>query len=186
MPDYLKFEVSIIDIEPRIWRRFLLRAGDASFEDLHFAIQHSIGWENDHVHCFEEPKRRGKRIAGGTPVGELGDETPDSAEVSLNEYFTSKRRNCVYVYDFGDNWHHEVQLLGIETHQEDFARRLLAGERAGPPEDCGGVYGYEVLVEAIQTPEDDRSDDQCERAEWAGDWNPEAFDLKAAAKEFDE
>jgi hypothetical protein len=50
-----------------------------------------------------------------------------------------------------------------------------AGERAGPPEDCGGVYGYYDLVEAISDPDHERHE---EMLDWIGEYDPEAFSLE--------
>ena len=51
MPKYFEMEVSLLGIEPRIWRRFLIRA-EATFQDLHNAIQEACGWENAHLFEF--------------------------------------------------------------------------------------------------------------------------------------
>ena len=44
MHTYLELEVSLLDIDPRIWRRFQLGADDR-FGDLHLAIQDSFDWD---------------------------------------------------------------------------------------------------------------------------------------------
>jgi hypothetical protein len=54
----------------------------------------------------------------------------------------------------------------------------VEGARACPPEDVGGVWGYEEFLEAIADPE---HEDHDELQEWAGgSFDPEAFDPAAA------
>ncbi|HKX45889.1 MAG TPA: hypothetical protein VJP77_04255 [Planctomycetota bacterium] len=61
------------------------------------------------------------------------------------------------------------------------------GRRAvSPPEDCGGIPGYEDCVAirrglAVELDEEERLD----REEWLVDWMPEEFDLEATRRRFD-
>jgi hypothetical protein len=66
---------------------------------------------------------------------------------------------------------------------ETFKRRLLAGSRAFPPEDCGGLGGYEDCVKVVRG-DPDVEDEETLR-EWLGDWHPERFDLEATRRAFD-
>lgn len=81
-----------------------------------------------------------------------------------------------YLYDFGDGWRHEVIVEKIAPHDPEFHRpECLAGERAYPPEDCGGPPGYEEFLEAIRDPSHPEHKDQ---PAWVGGrFGPEAFDL---------
>jgi hypothetical protein len=188
MPRYFDFKVSLSDIQPDIWRRFLL-AENATFEDLHEAIQDAFGWESDHL--FEFRDKKGKNaIACADIDDEFSDEdAPAAGELTLASFFTKKGTKCQYVYDFGDDWKHAVELVGVVELPDKCERRLLGGARACPPEDCGGVWGYEECVKVASMSEEEaekEGDDCVERKEWVGDWNPEAFDLQVAKKEFDE
>ncbi len=182
MPKYYAFEVSLEDVQPRIWRRFLLRT-TATFDHLHHAIQDSFGWQECHLFEFRVPTRS---LAGIPHDDDFGPPTPDAKRVKLSAYFTGRvvLEWCEYVYDFGDDWVHEVKLLGLVTDKESFRRRLLGGERSGPPEDSGGVRGYERIVEFLRTGVDAHDDPDGLR-EWLGDWHPDAFDSKKAKPEFD-
>jgi hypothetical protein len=83
-----------------------------------------------------------------------------------------------YRYDFGDDWNHEIVVEKI-TPGEPAAPSVIAGARACPPEDCGGIWGYADLVAALA----DRTHERhAELAEWAPGWTPERFDLAAADK----
>ena len=92
---------------------------------------------------FRLPTLDGTPIAGLPGGEELGRNTPDAKQVKLNTYFTGKRvvEWCEYVYDFGDDWTHDVKLIAVRSEKESFKRRLLDGERTGPPEDCGRHAG---------------------------------------------
>ena len=183
MPRYFEFEVSLLEIEPRIWRRFLIKE-DSDFYDLHLAIQRACGWGNYHMFLFSTKWRKGQEIAGIPSDNPWGPPTPDAGQIPLCLFFrTGRRKKCIYTYDFGDNWMHEVQMNKIVEDPDVFHRRLVAGERAFPPEDCGGVGGYYRCLETLDPNTTD--EDVLEFREWMGDWDPEAFDLNAMKKTFD-
>ena len=186
MPRYFEFDVSLRQIEPRIWRRFLLRE-DASFLSVHYAIQDAGDWGNDHLFAFY-PKKSGDAIVEGDPLGNPCDEgEPSPADVRLSSYFTRKGQKCMYLYDFGDSWEVDVVLKGIVDCEEDVQRRLVGGARAFPRDDCGGVPGYYYCLVAVGAEKDDSydPDELEERREWLGDWSPEDFNLEKVKKEFD-
>jgi len=192
MPSYFDFEVSLMGIEPRIWRRFLLME-KATFANLHEVIQAAFGWENDHLYEFRQKGRRGGRLCRADyedPYGE--DDAPGAKTIKVRDVFARQGDACLYVYDFGDDWHHEVALQGIVELPEKFSCRLLGGARNGPPEDCGGVWGYGDCCQALactdrdlaKMTEEERENGESRR-EWLGDWRPEDFDLVAKKKRFD-
>ncbi len=87
----------------------------------------------------------------------------------------------VYTYDFGDNWEHTVVVEKILPHpnldsNEIFEPRCITAKRACPPEDCGGMYGYDHLLEVLNGPD---SDEKQELIEWIGDdYDSEKVDLE--------
>jgi uncharacterized protein len=193
MARYFEFEVSLAYTRPRLWRRFLLPE-EATFSDLHCAIQDAGPWFDEHLWEFRKPGRRGESIAGvPAPKGGLfgGRQVPDARKVRLSGVFRRPKDKCVYVYDFGDCWEHEVVLRTVTEHPEKFRRRLLAGQGAFPPEDCGGIPGYYECLAAVGATEYDKShpdapsaEELAERREWLGDWKPK-FNLSTAQKAFD-
>lgn len=82
----------------------------------------------------------------------------------------------IYEYDFGDGWEHELKIekvLPAEKGQRYPA--CLAGKRACPPEDCGGPWGYQNLIEILANPKHEEYE---EMREWVPpDFDAEAFDL---------
>ncbi|MCK5806271.1 MAG: plasmid pRiA4b ORF-3 family protein [Lentisphaeria bacterium] len=186
MPTYYEFDISLQAIQPRIWRRLLIRT-TANFALLHKAIQDSFGWQDCHLWEFRLPTLQGQPIAG-LPDGEEYDRpTPNARQVKLNTYFTGKRvvEWCEYLYDFGNDWIHDVTLLAVRSEKESFKRRLLGGDRTGPPEDCGSTRGYERMVHFVETGEDLYGDDAVDLGAWLGEWRPDGFDLAQTKTEFD-
>lgn len=178
MGEYFRFRVQLVGAVPPIYRQFLINA-DATFHDLHDAIQDACGWE--HAHLFAFRNRRGEPIAGAPEEDGFGDDEPDAQKVKLASWFSiTKNKRCVYEYDFGDSWQHEVTLEAIEPHDGKWTRRLLGGARAFPPEDCGGLGGYEACVQVATT-----GNDPEELGEWLGKWKPEHFNLAATKRKFD-
>ncbi len=188
MPRYFDFKVTLKDIRPAIWRRFLLPTG-ASFDELHEAIQRSFGWDACHLHRFTTSGRDHTVIAVAEDAQlDGGPRSPDERQVQLSEFFgvgPTGKRSCLYTYDFGDNWRHEVKLQQVVTSDERFVRRLLGGERAAPPEDCGGVGGYYRLVELVEIGTDPWEEDVDEVRDLIGDWRPDLFDLARTRAGFD-
>lgn len=188
MPTYFEFEIALNDVAPRIWRRFLIRS-TATFEDLHGAIQEACGWWDYHLFAFctiptFEP---GNEIAGVPDQdGFEGDpEIPDARKIKLARVFGGgKTEHCYYVYDFGDDWWHEVILRSERKLPGTFKRQLLGGERAFPHEDCGGLSGYEDCVRAALR-QDENLDDPEGLRRWMGSWHPESFEFKRVKEAFD-
>ena len=160
MAKYFDLDVSLLEIEPRIWRRFLIHS-EATFMNLHYAIQHAFGWQDCHLYEFLDGKveendtrplyaMKLPRIARSEHAEPHDDEpdAPEADDIELRDYFSAKNKRCFYVYDFGDNWQHVVDLNEVVKLQEKYTRRLLDGARACPPEDCGGTMGYEECCEA--------------------------------------
>ena len=190
MPSYFEFDVALREIRPRIWRRFLLHQ-QATFQDLHDAIQDAFGWTDSHLWEFSRAEKRGAPIAASrgdelTADWRSDDEdVPDPADIRLASFFTPRGpKKCRYLYDFGDRWDHVVALRRRVELPEPFGRRLLDGARACPPEDCGGVPGYAACCAFVATGKHPWQD-AGEFAEWLGDWRPGAFDLEAAKRDFD-
>jgi hypothetical protein len=187
MPKYFEFEMSLRGIEPKIWRRILVRES-LTFYDFHEAIQTACGWCDEHLFAFHaEPQTRregrGEEIAGIPSEDDFppwGHPTPEAKKIKLSSFFGMEKgrsKSCNYLYDFGDSWTHNIKLIREVELPEKFNVRLLDGARAFPPEDCGGVPGYYRCVEVFHG----RIKDE-EFREWLGDWDPERFDLEAMKK----
>ena len=113
----------------------------------------------------------------------LGLEYEDSTTTNLSDIIPENRRKFrfIYEYDFGDSWNHEILFEGLKKTEPGKKYPLcLEGERACPPEDCGGIWGYPDFIDAIQNPDHERHE---ELLEWiGGDFDAEAFDPVKATK----
>ncbi|MEI7710266.1 MAG: plasmid pRiA4b ORF-3 family protein [Rhodospirillales bacterium] len=135
----VSLKVTLRDSKPPIWRR-LLMPGAMTLHDLHEAIQAAMGWDGGHLHAFE---------LNGTAYGdpEAGEDFADSSAMTLDRMVKSGTAKFTYTYDFGDDWEHSIV---VEKPQPvvpgQFYPACVAGKRACPPEDCGGMPGYEALL----------------------------------------
>ena len=169
-----QLKITLDGIEPEIWRRVQVK--DCSLTKLHQVIQAVMGWADYHMYYFEIA---GERYSDPQMIEDT--DWKNAKKVRLSEVVKAGHWKLKYVYDMGDDWHHAItveEALAPEPRAK--YPRCIAGARACPPEDCGGIWGYEDFLEAIRDP---KHEDHDEMLEWAGgEFDPEAFDLKAANK----
>jgi hypothetical protein len=144
---------------------------DVPLSKLHRVIQAAMGWDGYHMHHF---------AAGGELYGEPDPdfdlEISSERTARLATIAPREKSRFTYVYDFGDNWEHDILVEKVlPVDPEARYPRCVAGKRACPPEDCGGPWGYADLQEALADPDHPEHENM---AEWAGeDFDPAAFDL---------
>lgn len=168
-----QLKVSLRGIEPPVWRRIQLYRHKRFF-DLHLTLQAAMGWLNYHLHLFEVGKTM---ITDEEILREWEEEGVDDREARLMDFVRAVGTKFMYEYDFGDSWKHELTLEAILPVKPGAPYpRCLDGARACPPEDVGGVWGYERFLEAIADPDDEEHE---EFLEWAGGtFDPEAFSAR--------
>lgn len=174
-----QFKISLKDIKPSIWRRIQITK-QCTFWDLHVAIQDAMGWTDSHLHEFKVfSPFMGKKEYIGIPDDEGEDVHPVLAgwDVKVADYMRSEANHeILYLYDFGDSWEHLIAFEGEHEKQSDKYPVCLEGKRACPPEDVGGIPGYENFVAIIKNP---RHKERKELLEWVGGkYDPEEFDPK--------
>ena len=154
---------------PPIWRRLHVPAL-ATFEELHYAIQVAMGWDDQHLHQFQV----GSKCIGVPESSRFGS-TTDETRTRLYRVMTREGDSLTYVYDFGDGWRHAVTLEWIHRPQSEVIQIVcLDGARACPPEDSGGIWGYQDLLDAFK---DSNHPHHGRAVEWLGDeFDSEAFD----------
>lgn len=169
-----QFKITLLDTKPPIWRRIQV-AENYRFWDLHMAIQNAMGWQNCHLHQFTiySPKEMGLVEIG------LGEEDFNKLRIfeRVSKHFSLENTDALYWYDFGDDWNHKVTLEKIiPADPKHTYPRCIAGKRACPPEDSGGVWGFYEMLNVLEDPEHEEHEDLLE---WLGDaYDPEHFDPK--------
>ena len=173
VPLAYQIRVSLDRIRPPIWRRIVVPGG-TTLATLHEVLQIVMGWEDYHLHQFTiAGKRYGDREHD--VEGELG--FIDERRHTLRQLSLAERVPFAYEYDFGDGWEHTLVVEKIVPSEEGSRYPVcLAGKRACPPEDVGGVWGYEAYLEALQDPSHPDHEDLLA---WRGEFDPEAFSVQA-------
>ena len=144
MVKILQLKITLKDIEPKIWRRFLV-SDFWTFDKLHRIIQKVMVWEN--YHLFEFKFENTKIIPPDKDY--LGENELDPKKVQIRQYINKEKQKFEYIYDFGDNWKHEIvveKLTKDKIEDADKYLKCIDGEHVCPPEDCGGVWGYKELL----------------------------------------
>lgn len=167
-----QIKVTLNDSKPPIWRRILVE-DNVTLSKLHDILQTVMGWTNSHLHHF---------IINDQFYGELMDDefgdmgTQDEARFKLNQFVSREGFRFRYEYDFGDGWLHDLVVEKILPAEKGTQYPVcITGKRACPPEDVGGVWGYEDFLKTISNP---KHPEHNEMMEWVGgDFDPERFNL---------
>jgi hypothetical protein len=172
-----QIKMTLKGIDPPIWRR--IHTPDCTLEELHEIIQVTMGWEFEHLYRFS--------IGGvdyAAPEMTSDEEIEDACGTRLSAVLPieNHRPRFSYEYDFGDEWIHQLiveeRLLPKEGAKYPIC---VGGQRACPPEDCGGPWAYAEFVEAVGNPDHPRHE---ELLEWVGgEFDPERFDQQAVNNE---
>ena len=167
--DVYEMKVTLIGVDPPIWRRFRVPA-DIPLADLHDVLQIVMGWTNSHLHEY----RVGDDLVFGPPDPVRGSPAGDEFRTPLRQV-AGPGDTMHYRYDFGDCWDHEATVEKVLPGEAgDEIPTCVEGERACPPEDCGGVPGYRRLLDILFDP---AHGDHARMRGWVGrSFGPERFD----------
>jgi hypothetical protein len=174
-----QFKITLKGIKPPIWRRIQVPE-TYSFWDMHVAIQDVMGWDDYHLHEFEivDPSTN-LEVNIGTPAKDdlFGRDVLIESKHKIADYFSMEYPSADYTYDFGDDWIHKIQLEKILPREKNINYPIcIKGKGACPPEDCGGIWGYEELLEIIKNPKNEEYE---EMLEWlGGEFDPEYFNVE--------
>jgi len=170
----VQLKIILLGIEPEIWRRIQV-SSDITLDRLHEIIQAVMGWQDYHLHQFVV----GDRYYGIPPADGplLGPPMKDERGARLRQMISNEGDRFVYEYDFGDSWEHglEVEKI-IPVDEAEEPPICVDGERACPPEDCGGRFGYARILEYFEDPDHIELEEPLSMI--LQGFAPEAFDLE--------
>ncbi len=174
-----RFKIKLENTRPPIWRR--LETKDVTLEELHGLLQTAMGWTNSHLHQFQigdtqwtDPRFMEHEGDDFGAISYAGVRVSDL----VSQHGTKLRIH--YEYDFGDGWDHLIVLEKVTGAQPGIRYpRCLDGDRACPPEDVGGVWGFADFVEAITDSNHERHE---EFLEWWGPFDPAEFNAEQATR----
>lgn len=173
-----QLKITLRYIQPPVWRRVEVPK-DITLAKLHRILQVAMGWYDSHLHQFIV----GKNYYGEPSLDEFSElDLKDERKVRLGQVLSKPKQRMVYEYDFGDGWEHDIVLEKVLPPDSNTRYPVcLEGAQACPPEDCGGVGGYENFLDAIRDPDHEEHD---EYLEWiGGEFDPEKFDIALANRE---
>ena len=170
-----QFRLSLEGIRPEVWRRVAVPS-DFTLAQLHRVIQAAMGWQDYHLHEFIVS---GRTYGVPDPDYDIDRDVIDDRTAHLRDLNLSPGTRVAYLYDFGDNWRHIVELEDVLSVGSEAAIPVcLAGEHATPPEDVGGVSGYEEFLEILADPSHEEHEHM---RSWVGRrFDPEYFSNEEA------
>ena len=171
-----QLKLTLMESDPPIWRRVRV-PGDVTLAQLDRVIQAAMGWTNSHLHLFTAGG-----VVYGAPNGEWEFPVQNERRVRLHQMASEPGEAFVYEYDLGDSWRHQVLVEEVDLGSAAATEAVcLGGERACPPEDCGGIHGYYANLEILRDPHHDEYEDTKTWMEsmTGGPFDPEGFDLGA-------
>jgi hypothetical protein len=174
----IELKIELIGIKPPIWRRILV-PNDISLDILHSVLQGAMPWQDYHLHEFEIGEDRFEARDESDDSWDPTDGRKDEKRFTLGK-LVKKGSQFIYTYDFGDGWRHlvTVEKISKPTGRPDLDfPACVAGERACPPEDCGGPFSYEGFLDALT---DKHHPEHRDTKQWAGAFEPEAFSVQQA------
>lgn len=162
---------TVVGTQPLIWRRLVVRES-MWLSGLHDAIQVALEWFDYQTHVFQFDDLR-----FGNPVKRDDLVVEDDRDVTLGELGLDQRERFRYEYHFGEGWVVDVQIEKTGEMEKGVRYPVCTGgERAGPPEDCGGLEAFHDMLASLAEPETDVGR---EWRDWVGaDYDPAVCDVQ--------
>jgi len=172
--DIYQLKVTLLGAKPPIWRRLLVDP-DMTLAQLHEVLQIAMGWENSHMHEFRAREQRFGQPEPADPFTRTP-RAESERTARLRAVLKKAGAKIIYTYDLGDSWEHSIVLEKLLPADPSIPCPVCTdGRLACPPEDCGGIPGYYGILEAINNPDDESSEDM---RDWVGgDFDPQAFSI---------
>jgi hypothetical protein len=163
--------LTVVGCQPRIWRRLLVRES-MWLSRLHDTIQVMFDWFDYQTHSFALDDLR-----LGNPLKRDELMIEDDRDVVLADLDLKTRERFSYGYHFGEGWQVDIKVEKVISATKGMRYPVcLAGERAGPPEDCGGLEAFHDMLACLKEPDTDLGR---EWREWVGpDYDPAACEVE--------
>ena len=162
----------------KTWRRLIV-PNDITFKQFHLVLQRAFNWDNNHCYDFNIFDENGKRIFKVRDNDEIYEfEKEDKLLLDPDTKildFVKNEYKITYVYDFGDNWEHEIVTQGTIYDYDKNYPTCIMGEGITPPEDIGGIQGYEEFLKIMSDPNNNGYERACA---WAEDQGYKEFDIE--------
>lgn len=140
--------VEVVGCRPRIWRRLVVKEG-IGLQKLHACLQHVLGWSDYQTHAFAVGETQ-----YGNPVTRGDRLVTDDRTVTLRDLSLAAGKRLIYGYHFGEGWVVSLRVERVVAPERGQRYPLcVEGERAGPPEACGGVADFHALLRALKDPQ---------------------------------
>ncbi len=165
----------VVGTNPQVWRRIVVRES-MWLSRLHDSIQVLFDWFDYQTHAFNLDDLR-----FGNPLKREELTIEDDRDVTLADLDLEHHERLTYGYHFGEGWQVEIRVEGHEPAKKGVQYPLcIAGERAGPPEDCGGLEAFHDMLACIKEPDTELGR---EWVEWLGpEYHAEVCDLEKINK----
>lgn len=173
-----RLKITLDDVSPQVVRRIEVPL-TLRLDRLHLVLQAALGWTNSHLY-----ELRAQDVGWGIPDPDWRDGPLDARKARLADVLQDLGTKTLrYLYDFGDGWEHTIKIerAGPAVPGVLYPRLVDAIGRC-PPEDVGGVPGYDELLAALADPKHER---HAEFTEWIGPgaFDPHDVDLEALASD---
>ncbi len=153
----VRLKITLNDIKPVIWRRVEVPL-TTSLLALHGVIQAVMLFENYHLFDFVTGTRGAEtRYTISDPHDDLADDdfgdTMDASKTELGQLIEAGVKRLTYTYDFGDNWEHTILIEAVAAADPTLSYpRFIEGANRAPPEDVGGIPGFENFLSVMAKP----------------------------------
>ena len=166
-----KLKITIKGSEPKIFRMVLVPE-NFTFLQLHLIIQCAFNWSDDHLFQFYLGRLYDSDSVHSPDDEDIDDDfifrrhdKYDARKTKLTKLLQEGLKKFYYIYDFGDNWVHEITVLK-KPSEEVLYPVCIKGENIAPVEDCGGIYGFYDMLATLENPGSENEKREIE--EWLG------------------
>ena len=184
-------EISLEDAPVRVVRRLSVPS-NLYVGHFVYVLVYAMGWDGYHLTeltqgdtLWRSTKEKAMDAESDLDYEECypGMKVRNSFRATVSQLLKKVGDECSLTYDMGDSWHHTVRLVEIRRYEDAQVRfsnigvELLSGSGSCPPEDCGGVSGYEEILRIIQDPEE--YEYERFRSLLGEGFDPAVFDIRA-------